>query len=235
MGRTRPGKVLGSYRRDASSNGLTCFAPATAQEGGTYGPAPRSTASGCGTSISQVGPKIGKPAAFDLRTRLVQPPIIHPPKLAAKLEVLEHHIAFAFLQEVFGQAQVRAGSVHLGRPRTFACIKQTALGLIHVALAQRDSPQNEIAVFTGSAISFANAWFAVPWLGASSTGELLATGTLRLGLKLALEVGFGRPVLRASWQRVAADFDFRKGGLLSIGKIVLRVAPLLVGKLRGLV
>jgi hypothetical protein len=42
-------------------------------------------------------------------------------------------------------------------------------------------------------------------------------------------------VLRASWQRLAADFDFRKGGLLSIGMAVLLVAPLLVAKLRGLV
>jgi hypothetical protein len=33
----------------------------------------------------------------------------------------------------------------------------------------------------------------------------------------------------------AADFDFRKGGLLSIGMAVLLVAPLLVAKLCGLV
>lgn len=52
---------------------------------------------------------------------------------------------------------------------------------------------------------------------------------------LALEIAFGRLVLRASWQRLAAAFEFRKGGLLSIGMAVLRIAPLLVAKLRGLV
>jgi hypothetical protein len=42
-------------------------------------------------------------------------------------------------------------------------------------------------------------------------------------------------VFRASWQLIAADFDFRKGGLLSIGMAVLLFAPLIVAKLRGLV
>ena len=52
---------------------------------------------------------------------------------------------------------------------------------------------------------------------------------------LAFEIAFGRRVFRASWQRLAADFDFRKSGLLSIGMAVLLVAPLLAAKLRGLV
>ena len=52
---------------------------------------------------------------------------------------------------------------------------------------------------------------------------------------LAFEIAFGRLVFHASWQRLAADFDFRKGGLLSIGMAVLLVAPLLAAKLRGLV
>ena len=52
---------------------------------------------------------------------------------------------------------------------------------------------------------------------------------------LAFEIAFGRRVFRASWQRLAAEFDFRKGGLLSIGMAVLLVAPLLAAKLRGLV
>jgi hypothetical protein len=33
---------------------------------------------------------------------------------------------------------------------------------------------------------------------------------------------------------VASDFDFRKGGLLSIGMLILLAAPLLVAKLKGL-
>ena len=56
-----------------------------------------------------------------------------------------------------------------------------------------------------------------------------------LALILAFEIAFGRLVFRASWQRLAAEFDLRKGGLLSSGMAVLLVAPLLAAKLRGLV
>jgi hypothetical protein len=56
-----------------------------------------------------------------------------------------------------------------------------------------------------------------------------------VALMLAFEIAFGRLVFRASWQRIAAAFDFRKDGLLSIGMIVLLIAPLLMTKLRGLV
>ena len=37
------------------------------------------------------------------------------------------------------------------------------------------------------------------------------------------------------WLLIAAEFDFCKGGLLSIGMAVLLVAPPLVAKVRGLV
>jgi hypothetical protein len=98
-----------------------------------------------------------------------------------------------------------------------------------------DHRARQIGVFTGSAIILGIAWFSVPWLGASTTGQLLGVGFLWLTLMLGLEVAFGRLVFRASWQRLAADFDFRKGGLLSIGMAVLLVAPVLVAKLRGLI
>ena len=52
---------------------------------------------------------------------------------------------------------------------------------------------------------------------------------------LAFEIAFGRLVFRASWERLTVDFDFRKGGLLTIGMAILLFAPLLVAKLRGLV
>ena len=59
-------------------------------------------------------------------------------------------------------------------------------------------------------------------------------GFLWLVLMLAFEVGFGRLVFRASLERLASDFDFRRGGLLSSGMLALCAAPLLVVKLKGL-
>jgi hypothetical protein len=50
---------------------------------------------------------------------------------------------------------------------------------------------------------------------------------------LAFEIALERLVFRSTWQRRAADFDFRKGGLLSIGMLVLLIARVVVGKLRG--
>ena len=50
---------------------------------------------------------------------------------------------------------------------------------------------------------------------------------------LTFEVGFGRLVFSVAWRRIAADFDFLKGGLLSIGMAALFVFPLLTAKLRG--
>jgi hypothetical protein len=111
-------------------------------------------------------------------------------------------------------------------------------GILRVRLLNRrvgDHRARQIGVFTGSGILFAIAWFAVPWLGASTTGQLIFVGFLWLALMLTFEIAFGRLVFRASWQRIASDFDFRKGGLLSIGMLVLLIAPVLVAKLRGLV
>jgi hypothetical protein len=98
-----------------------------------------------------------------------------------------------------------------------------------------DHHARQIGVFAGSTIILVITWFSAPWLGASTTGQLVGVGVLWLALMLAFEVAFGRLVLRASWQRIAADFDFRKGGLLSIGMAVLLFAPLIVARLRGLI
>jgi hypothetical protein len=97
-----------------------------------------------------------------------------------------------------------------------------------------DRRARQIAVFTGSALLFAITWLLVPWLNPTSVGQCLGVGGLWFTLMLTFEVAFGRLVFRASWQRIAADFDFRQGGLLAIGMAVLFLAPLLAAKLRGL-
>lgn len=97
-----------------------------------------------------------------------------------------------------------------------------------------DRRARRLAVFTGSVIILAIAWFAVPWVGARGTGERLVVGAVWLALMLAFDVGFGRLVFRASWDRIAADFDLRRGGLLGLGMLILFAAPALVGWLRGM-
>lgn len=111
-------------------------------------------------------------------------------------------------------------------------------GILRVRLLNRrvgDHRARQIGVFTGSGLILMIAWAAVPWIGAGTVGQLVGVGMLWLVLMLALDLGFGRWVFRASWQRITADFDPRRGGLLGIGMLVLFAAPVLVGKLRGIV
>jgi hypothetical protein len=110
-------------------------------------------------------------------------------------------------------------------------------GVLRVSLLNRrvgDHRARQIGVFTGSAIILIISWLTVHWLGASTDGQLFGIGFLWLVLMLAFEIAFGRLVFRASWQRLASDFDFRKGGLLSIGMFILFAAPFLATKLRAL-
>jgi hypothetical protein len=92
---------------------------------------------------------------------------------------------------------------------------------------------NQIGVFTGSIIILAIAVAFVRWIGATRTTDLLAVGLLWLVLTLAFEVLFGRFVVGASWERLAADYNLLEGGLLPFGMLVLLLSPLIAGKLRG--
>ena len=114
---------------------------------------------------------------------------------------------------------------------------ETVHGILRVALLNPrlgDRRARRVAVFTGSGIIFAIGWFAVPWIGPTNTRECISVGTLWLVSMLAFDVGFGRFVFHFPWHRIAADFDLRKGNLLTLGMGFLFLTPLLVAKLRGL-
>lgn len=116
-------------------------------------------------------------------------------------------------------------------------LAEVAQGILRVRLLNRrvgDHRARQIGVFTGSVIILAIAWLTVPWVGPVTTGQQLGVGGLWVVLMLGLEVGFGRLMFRASWNRIAADFDPRLGNLLVFGMLVLLLSPLLVTKLRGL-
>jgi len=110
-------------------------------------------------------------------------------------------------------------------------------GILRVRLLNRrvgDRRARQIAVGTGSALILGIAWFTVPWIGPGSPSAALTVGSLWLVLMLAFEILFGRLVFHVAWDRIAADFDLRRGGLLGFGMLILFIAPLLAGNLRGL-
>ena len=92
---------------------------------------------------------------------------------------------------------------------------------------------SQIGVFTGSIIILVIALAFVRWIGAIRTTDVLAVGVLWLVLTLAFEVGFGRFVVGATWDRLAADYNVLEGGLLPFGMLILLLSPLIAGKVRG--
>jgi hypothetical protein len=90
----------------------------------------------------------------------------------------------------------------------------------------------QIAVFTGSMLILTIASLFVRWLGATSRRELVHVGLSWLVLTLAFEIALGR-ALGASWDRIASDYDPRRGGLLLLGMVVLATAPLLARWIRS--
>ena len=100
-------------------------------------------------------------------------------------------------------------------------------------LAVRSSGLAPLSVLTGSIIILAIALAFVRWIGAHRTTDLLLVGFLWLVLTLAFEILFGRFVVGASWERLAADYNVLEGGLLPFGMLVLLLSPLIAGKVRG--
>jgi hypothetical protein len=84
---------------------------------------------------------------------------------------------------------------------------------------------SQIGVFTGSVIILAVALVFVRWIGATRPAQLLMVGLIWLCLTLAFEVLFGRFVIGASWEWLAADYNMLEGGLLPFGMLVLLVSP----------
>lgn len=73
---------------------------------------------------------------------------------------------------------------------------------------------------------------SLPWLGARSTAQLIATGTVWLGLTLAFELGFGRLVQGRSWTELLQAYTFRDGNLWPIVLACTAAAPYLAARLR---
>ncbi len=90
----------------------------------------------------------------------------------------------------------------------------------------------QIAFFTGMAIILALAVALIRWIPATGISQLLAVGGLWTILTFGFECLLGRYVMAYSWERIFADYDPRKGGLMSIGMIFLTLAPLLAAKIR---
>ncbi|MEQ1579057.1 MAG: hypothetical protein ABL964_00555 [Steroidobacteraceae bacterium] len=95
-----------------------------------------------------------------------------------------------------------------------------------------DFRARQVSVFTGSALILLVAYLLIRWIGAIRTWTLLRIGLLWLFLTLIFEVSLGR-ALGIDWQRILADYDVTRGGLMLVGMVVLLLAPLVAARMRG--
>ena len=96
-----------------------------------------------------------------------------------------------------------------------------------------DLRAHQISFITGSILVLAIATIFVRWLHASRVSQLLGIGVLWLLLTVVFEMALGRFIFAYSWERIAADYNLLKGGLMPIGLVLLTLAPLMAAKIRG--
>lgn len=97
-----------------------------------------------------------------------------------------------------------------------------------------DLRARQVSVFTGAVLVTLVFWFTLKWLGPQRVRRWWTFGLVWLALTLAFEIGVGRAT-GMSWDRIASDFDPRRGGLLAFGMLVILMAPRVVAQRRGLI
>jgi hypothetical protein len=85
----------------------------------------------------------------------------------------------------------------------------------------------------GSLLVLAVAWATSRWLGATTRAAQWQAGLLWLLLMLGFELAIGR-ARGFGWERIAAEFDPRQGGLMLFGLVLMFLAPMLGDWLHGL-
>jgi chromate transport protein ChrA len=90
---------------------------------------------------------------------------------------------------------------------------------------------HQLGVAVGCVIIFVVAWLFFARASDLSTGNLLRSGLLCVALTFVFEIALGLS-MEYSRQRILADYDLPRGGLMGIGLLFMLFAPLLASKLR---
>jgi hypothetical protein len=97
-----------------------------------------------------------------------------------------------------------------------------------------DLPARQAGVVIGSVLIILVFWFTLKWLGPQPGRRWWEMGLLWLTLTLAFEISLGLAT-GLSWDRIASDFDPRRGGFLGLGMLVILVAPRVLAARLGLI
>ena len=93
-------------------------------------------------------------------------------------------------------------------------------------------PAHQVGVLIASVIIFTFSLCSVRWIGFSSFLRTLQVGALWVVLTLFFEFGLGR-LLGVTMERMLADYDLSRGGLMLFGLLFMLFAPSLAARLRG--
>jgi hypothetical protein len=93
---------------------------------------------------------------------------------------------------------------------------------------------SQVGAVVGAALALGVALLTIRWIGARTTRALVGVGLLWLALMLAFELLAGRWLAGLPWERLLADYDLSRGGLLIPGMAVLALSPLLAARMRGI-
>ncbi|MGZ4822602.1 MAG: hypothetical protein ACXVZM_13435 [Terriglobales bacterium] len=94
-----------------------------------------------------------------------------------------------------------------------------------------DLRARQLGVFIGSALILGVAVLLIDWIRPNAVRDLLVIGAMWLALTLAFEFGLGHALGRP-WSALVADYDLTRGGLLSIGMVVLAISPWIAARIR---
>lgn len=97
-----------------------------------------------------------------------------------------------------------------------------------------DTPARAVSTILLCGVVLVITWLALPWIGPHSIRDALAIGSLWVGLTLAFEFLAGRYLFHQPWAELLADYDLRRGRIWIAVLLVTFIAPLWLGRIRGL-
>lgn len=97
-----------------------------------------------------------------------------------------------------------------------------------------DRVTHQIGVVVGSALVVAITFATARWMRVETTRWLLGVGALWMVLTLIFDALAGRFLADGNFERLFADYDPRRGGLMLVGMTVLALAPLIAARLLGI-
>ncbi|HQR10291.1 MAG TPA: hypothetical protein PLW68_03090 [Casimicrobiaceae bacterium] len=95
-----------------------------------------------------------------------------------------------------------------------------------------DLRARQIGVVIGSALILLVAYGSARWLRVQAPSTLLWIGAFWVALTVTFEIALGRLAMKLPWERILADYDVTRGGLMLFGLLFLWLSPLIAARLR---